>query len=193
MSMLDSFIGLLCHQIPERSPHYDGQTFPLCYRCAGLYLGMASTYFWLGVRGGWRRRLPTNAMAALLGAAMLPLLIDGWGNLLGWWTTAGPIRTLTGLTTGLVLPLFLVPLIQLLDTPNHVIAEASRTPSISIAFWPAAIGVAAAWLLIHPGSPLVFRSLALIAGMALTAFLVNFALAAHPWVRNLMRLDEVDR
>lgn len=193
MSILDSLIGLLCHQIPERSPHFAGQTFPLCYRCAGLYFGMASTYFWLGVRGDWRRRLPSNPMAVFLGFAMLPLLIDGWGNFLGWWTTAGPLRTLTGLSAGLVLPLFLLPLIQLLDKPNHLIAEASRTPNISFAFWPAALGVAATWLLIHPGSPLVFRSLALIAGIALTTFLINFALAAQPWVRNLLRWNEVDR
>jgi uncharacterized membrane protein len=110
------WIGIACHQLPGRSLHCDGEIYPLCYRCAGTALGLFSGYAALAFgRCGWRRRLPDLQVALFLCAAMLPLIVDGWANTLGVWSTPGWIRSLTGAAVGVGLPFLVVPLLQPVD------------------------------------------------------------------------------
>ena len=60
--------GLLCHQLPERSPHLWGAQLPLCWRCTGIALGACALLAWLLAR----RRLPPPGLSLLLSLA-LPL------------------------------------------------------------------------------------------------------------------------
>ncbi len=107
-SSIDRFVRMVfapfCHQQPERSL-MGGATLAVCSRCAGFYLGLAAG----GVlAAGWRwvfgrRQIPR---AALLG--LIPLAIDGTGNLLGMWATPGGWRALTGLLAALPLAFLVV-------------------------------------------------------------------------------------
>lgn len=83
--------GLLCHQLPERSPLLWGAQLPLCWRCTGVALGACALLAWLLAR----RRLPPLALSLLVALA-LPLdvlysTLDGGAN---------PRRLLTGLLWG---------------------------------------------------------------------------------------------
>jgi uncharacterized membrane protein len=60
--------GVLCHQMPERSPHLWGAQLPLCWRCTGIALGACALLAWLCAR----RRLPPLVPSLLLSLA-LPL------------------------------------------------------------------------------------------------------------------------
>src|SRR5262245_18148918 len=104
--------GLLCHQIPERSPQFEGAVFPMCFRCAGLYFGVLASFGFLAVTGGFRRRLPELRYALWISMLTVPLMVDGFANMFHLWSTAGWVRALTGVGVGLVVPVLLVPLAQ---------------------------------------------------------------------------------
>ena len=68
---LDAAARLVCHQRPERSFASCGQQWPVCGRCAGLYLGAAAGTllfaFWridrvMPPTEVWRRRLVVAAL-----------------------------------------------------------------------------------------------------------------------------------
>ena len=180
MMIVEYLFRAMCHQLPSRSPQWDGVIFPLCWRCAGLHLGLLASYVCLAATGGWRRRLPE--VRYVIGAAflMLPFAIDGCGNALSLWSSPGWVRALTGLGVGMVLPLLLVPLTQ----------RSAMAPSVAIAptlshgamlLWPAAIGCAGIWLLVQPHSLLIFRSLGVAVAMATVLCLVHLVWAFLVW------------
>ncbi len=79
--------GLVCHQRPERSFVSCGHAWPVCGRCAGIYLGAAAGVLFIGVRRGgiaravpprhWRRRLILAALpSAVLWAGEVVLRVD---------------------------------------------------------------------------------------------------------------------
>jgi uncharacterized membrane protein len=174
MSGLQQIFGWLCHQLPSRSPHFGQLTFPLCYRCAGVHLGFAASFLSLLLRGGWRRRLPGLALALGLAVLLVPLMVDGWGNLLGWWSSPGWLRACTGLAAGVSLPLLLVPL--LFPEPTQERRSSSVSSILSLG-WPAALGVTLLVLLTHPAWPVVFQGLAVVA-LAGTILFVSCLLRA---------------
>jgi uncharacterized membrane protein len=74
--------------------------FPVCWRCAGLHLGLSVPGFICGN--------PPFALAVSFGAVglaaqrfMLPLMVDGLGNALRAWDSPGWWRALTGLELAL--------------------------------------------------------------------------------------------
>ena len=83
--------GLVCHQMPERSPHLWGAQMPLCWRCTGIALGACALLLWLLAR----KKLPPLAASLLLSLA-LPLDVL-YSALAGG---SNPRRLLTGLLWG---------------------------------------------------------------------------------------------
>lgn len=74
--------GVVCHQRPERSFHSHGAQWPVCGRCAGLYLS-AAVGVMAALMAGRRRRLPFSAWRTVLGVAALPTAITvllEWAN-----------------------------------------------------------------------------------------------------------------
>jgi uncharacterized membrane protein len=62
--------GLICHQMPERSPHLWGEQLPLCWRCTGIVVGSCLIVAWLVAR----KRLPPLALSLSLALSLaLPL------------------------------------------------------------------------------------------------------------------------
>ena len=178
MSGISAFLGLFCHQLPERSPiFYDTIVFPLCFRCAGLYIGFFCGYLSLGLWGGLCRRFPSLGMAVAASFAVVPLWFDGWGNFLHLWSSPAWLRGLTGLTAGAVLPFLILPLAQ----PLMRITALELKPTISRPtglLGPFFLGVPALGLLLEPVFPISFDLLTLAAGAGLALFLGNFVIAA---------------
>src|SRR5258708_9483657 len=170
---------VLCHQLPSRSPQWEGLIFPLCWRCAGMHLGMFSCYVSLLIGSSRRRRPLWFPYAALPIMLLLPLAVDGLGNFFSLWSSAGWIRAVTGLGAGVALPL----LLQMLVQPSGPIVPASGLPApydwtfLSAFLWPIAIGSAGIWLLVHPFSTMVFRILAIAAATGTVLFFAQFSRA----------------
>jgi uncharacterized membrane protein len=176
--------GWLCHQLPERSPHLGEQVFPLCYRCAGLHLGLLAAFLYLTLSGGWRRRFPERTVALGLCGLLVPLMVDGGGNLLGLWSTPGWLRSATGLSAGVALPLLLVPLASPGGEGER--RQRASAPHCRTVLWPVALGLGLLGLLLGSGLPFVFETLAFgaLAGTLLFVSCFLLAVARHfrgPW------------
>lgn len=179
--------GWLCHQLSARSPHYGEYVFPLCARCAGIQVGLLVSYLWLLASGGMRRRLPplTTAVAAAFFCA--PMLIDGWGNTLGAWSSPDLVRALSGLCCGVTLPLFAVPLAQ---RNEDTVALKPTLDSLGSILLPLITGVALLAPVLRPFDLPLFQALGLTAGIAPLAFELNLMLAfwrggREPWIELL--------
>lgn len=176
LEILREWTGWFCHKLPERSPHSGGDLFPVCFRCAGLQLGLAAAYLKLFFSSGWRGRFPAVRVVMGCAAMMLPLMIDGLGNALHLWNSPGWLRGLTGLGVGLSLPWLLAPLAQSLDRAT----DPARKPSLKglrQMLWPALAGASAIVLLDRGCGPVLFRVLAAVAAAGWVLFLGHFILA----------------
>jgi uncharacterized membrane protein len=168
--------GLFCHQLPDRSPQFDGTIFPLCFRCAGLHLSVLVAFAWLAASGGFRRRLPELRYALAISALTVPLMVDGLANATSLWSSDGWLRALTGAGVGLVLPLLLVPLAQRPDA-GPAASMISTMPTPFSLLTPVVTCAALLWLLVHPIERWIFQALALAASAAPALFLFTFFLA----------------
>ena len=101
--------ALVCHQIPERSPHLHGVALAVCDRCYGIYWGFFAGVALWGALWGWdgRRaerldvRLERDARYLVL-LALVPLGLDWLVDAIGLWANTPPSRWLTGGFFGLV-------------------------------------------------------------------------------------------
>ena len=103
----------LCAQQPGHSFYFGDSRLPFDARMTGIYGGFAMTSIFLLARGRWGRGgLPSLGIAALLGAFVMALGVDGLNSTLldiGAWhlyTPANEFRLLTGLLTGVSLAAF---------------------------------------------------------------------------------------
>jgi uncharacterized membrane protein len=75
--------GRVCHQQPERSFYSDGAQWPVCARCAGLYLAAPVAAAWVLTRR--RRMAPMDRPAYLaMAVAAVPTVVTlawEWGGL----------------------------------------------------------------------------------------------------------------
>ena len=96
---------VVCHQLPERSPHFFGVKLPLCWRCSGIFIGSLSLLIWLFAV----KRLPPWKMALSL-ALFMPL--DVFTAAVGFWGGDNKLRFITGGLWGMFgtsLALFVLP------------------------------------------------------------------------------------
>lgn len=112
MSEISYIFSIFCHQSIERSPHYAADIFPLCFRCAGIYLGIFSTYLSLLISRKYLRAPSSMKEILFLSILFLPLMIDGAGNALGMWNSASLVRSITGLSAGIFLATVMIPYIS---------------------------------------------------------------------------------
>jgi uncharacterized membrane protein len=174
---IEHLFRVICHQLPFRSPQWEGLVFPLCWRCAGLHLGIFACYLSMLTRGSKRRRPLLFADLAVLIALLLPLAVDGLGNFLSLWSSPGWIRAFTGLGAGVALP----PLLSMLAQTTSASAPASNPAALRHANFvsrlaPGAmiVGSGGIWLLEHPFATWVFRFLEIAAATGTVLFFVQF-------------------
>lgn len=87
----------LCHQKAERSLFLNGNQMPFCTRCTAIWLGIA---FGLGVMVFFRIELNEKFLAVVL-LSLIPIGIDGVGQLFRFWESSNIIRFITGLLAGM--------------------------------------------------------------------------------------------
>lgn len=128
-TLLYRAFGEVCHQLPGRSFEAFGEPFGVCMRCSGTYFAFLTgliAYPFLAPR--FRHRQPAPWILVL---ALLPMALDVALSLAGLHASTAWTRTVTGLCAGMVLPLYLVPVLreavqQLLAT-NQGTIHAAKT------------------------------------------------------------------
>jgi uncharacterized membrane protein len=91
--------SVVCHQQPERSFHACGQKWPVCGRCAGLYLGAAAG---LVVAVARRRPAGVTDWRRLMVAAALPTAALWTVEMTGLWDPGTPVRAIVAAILGVV-------------------------------------------------------------------------------------------
>lgn len=111
--VLQFFGYAVCHCLPSRTLTIGGTYLPVCARCAGIYAGIATTYFFLIARRGFKvNALPPFGIALGVAALLLPMAFDGITSYVGLRETTNVIRFVTGLAAGAALPVFAFPLLS---------------------------------------------------------------------------------
>lgn len=91
----------------------DGKYLPVCARNTGIYIGVFSSLVYLLISKKYKATtIPIKGISFMLLILLFPLVIDGLGSYLDFYETNNLTRLITGLLFGIVLPIFLVPLIH---------------------------------------------------------------------------------
>lgn len=95
--------SVVCHQIPERSPHLAGGPVALCHRCSGVLLGLvAGLAMAPGLGRGALDRVASSAQGRWVALAVVPMALDWALGALGLWANTPLSRSLTGTLFGVV-------------------------------------------------------------------------------------------
>lgn len=85
-----------------------GYKIPVCARDIGIYFAMLAGLAVLPfVRKVENEKIPDKWLLVL---ALIPIAIDGGGQLLGFWESTNAIRLWTGAVAGFALPFYVVPM-----------------------------------------------------------------------------------
>lgn len=109
----------LCHQKEERSFFINGNQMPFCARCTAIWLGLSIGIFLMIF---FEIKLSEKIFLMIL-IGLIPLGIDGVGQLIGLWESTNLIRFLTGILTGIVSGIALGVII---DELKDIITQKSR-------------------------------------------------------------------
>ncbi|RME75228.1 MAG: DUF2085 domain-containing protein [Chloroflexi bacterium] len=110
----------ICHQIPSRTFHLNGQPLPLCARCTGIYLGALVGIAGLTLMGRWRAVgfPPRRVLFTLIGFIVV-MGIDGLNSYMTFFPDAPHLyeprnwlRLTTGTFDGLAMGLIVYPVIN---------------------------------------------------------------------------------
>jgi uncharacterized membrane protein len=92
-----SFGDLLCHQKSERSFFLNGNQLPFCSRCTAIWIGLL-----IGVSLILFYQIDLNERFMLLIIlSLVPIGVDGTGQLFGFWESSNLSRVITGLIVGI--------------------------------------------------------------------------------------------
>jgi uncharacterized membrane protein len=108
----------ICHRLPERSFVIGGQQLPLCARCTGIYLGVASNLSVMAMLRRWRSaQLPRPALLAVLFLFFLVMGLDGVNSYVTFFPGAPHLyeprnwlRLSVGLLHGITLSALIYPI-----------------------------------------------------------------------------------
>ena len=88
----------LCHQKAERSFFINDNQMPFCSRCTAIWLGFV---IGLGFMVFYKIQLNEKFLFAII-LSLVPIGVDGVGQLLGLWESTNIVRVITGLLIGVV-------------------------------------------------------------------------------------------
>ncbi len=111
--LLYSALKPLCHQADGRCYHLGTFKMGLCTRCTGVFFGLA-VFGWIALIFRPRREMKFTYFVLTL----LPLAIDGFGNLFELWSTGNNIRMVTGLIFAFGIVFWTYPFIFNLERPD---------------------------------------------------------------------------
>jgi uncharacterized membrane protein len=88
----------VCHQKEDRSFVLNGNQMPLCSRCMaisiGLVIGVIIILFY--------HMVPDLGFLMLFGFSLIPIAMDGLGQMFGYWESTNIIRVITGFPPGIM-------------------------------------------------------------------------------------------
>jgi uncharacterized membrane protein len=106
-SPLYHFFSYICHQIPARSFHVEGEPFGVCSRCFGVYFGL---FLGFAIYPLWRRIDEIEPLPRFwLFLSLIPIGIDWSLTIFGIWENTHLSRLVTGLILGVACATFIVP------------------------------------------------------------------------------------
>jgi uncharacterized membrane protein len=106
-SPLYGFFSYICHQMPDRSFHVEGEPFGVCSRCFGVYFGILLGF---AVYPLWRRIAETRPIPRFwLFLSLVPITIDWSLTMFGIWENTFTSRFITGLVLGVACATFVMP------------------------------------------------------------------------------------
>ncbi|AQR88418.1 hypothetical protein CLOBY_00740 [Clostridium saccharobutylicum] len=82
-----------CHRLPERSFFFKGKQFPICARCTGILIGYIIGILYIFFN--------KNLHIIIELSFMIPLLIDGTGQYIGYFKSTNIRRLITGILAGI--------------------------------------------------------------------------------------------
>ena len=88
----------LCHQREDRSFLLNGNQMPFCSRCTAIWLGLA---IGLGLMVFYKLELDEKFLFLII-IGIVPIGIDGIGQLFGFWESTNIVRFITGILAGIV-------------------------------------------------------------------------------------------
>jgi uncharacterized membrane protein len=88
----------LCHQKANRSFFLNGNEMPFCSRCTAIWIGLA---IGLGFMIFYTIELNEKFLVAVI-LSLIPIGVDGIGQLFGFWESTNFIRFITGLLAGTI-------------------------------------------------------------------------------------------
>ena len=88
----------LCHQKAYRSFFINGNQMPFCSRCTSIWVGLV---IGLGFMIFYKIKLDEKFLFLIL-IGIIPIAIDGFGQLLNLWESTNVIRVITGFLAGFV-------------------------------------------------------------------------------------------
>jgi uncharacterized membrane protein len=88
----------LCHQKADRSLFLNGNEMPFCTRCTAIWFGIV---LGLGFMVLYTIELNEKFLVAII-LGLIPIGVDGIGQLFGFWESTNFIRFITGLLAGMV-------------------------------------------------------------------------------------------
>jgi uncharacterized membrane protein len=111
---LFSFFGrAICHQLPERSFLINDIYLPFCARDTGILIGLFSTLFYLYLSLKHKsNQIPTIKNSFILLLLLTPMAVDGLTSYMNLRESSNLLRILTGIPFGIILPIFLIPLLN---------------------------------------------------------------------------------
>lgn len=115
---MDKFLQytFMCHRMPERSFHFHGKQFPLCARCTGIMVGYIIGLLILAIYG--------RLSLALSFALIIPMVVDGTGQLFQKWESNNIRRLLTGIIGGISIDFIIINFTMLFMNIGREIGEA---------------------------------------------------------------------
>ena len=98
----------LCHQKEDRSIIINDNQMPFCVRCTAIWLGLA---IGLAVMVFYKIKLDGKFLLVIF-IGLIPIGIDGVGQLFGLWESTNIVRFITGLLVGIVCGISIVLIID---------------------------------------------------------------------------------
>jgi uncharacterized membrane protein len=117
--------GKVCHQIPERSLHLEGNKLAVCSRCTGLYAGFALSVLLYPLARSLRRVDTPSRLWLLLAA--LPVGVDWALGFFGLWANTHLSRFMTGALFSAVAAVYVLP--GLIDLGQSLVGRRRRARS----------------------------------------------------------------
>ena len=185
MLEINYIFSCFCHQAIERSPQFDGYIFPVCFRCAGIYLGIFSTYTTMYLSKRFLRMPASKREVLMISILFLPLMLDGLGNALGLWQSSPLIRSTTGILTGIFLATVLIPFLPFNKVKKNFIEHFNA----GYILYPFVSAFLLIIFLLFPINRIVFNALSFFTAFGLILILINLFLFWKYYNPNVVKND----